>query len=743
MSAVRGWLASCSRALLFGILLAVVMLAAGAAGAASAAPGSTGSALMAGAGHASGPGAPEPPGAAASVPIAPASDTLSDVSCVSASFCMAVGGRVAEEWNGQAWRVVKATGADLGEVSCTRATFCMAIGGSPAEEWNGRTWRVVKMTGSGLSSLSCASASFCLAVGTGSGGESSVSQRWNGRSWRVLKTPDVGCVPSCGLTGVSCVSARNCWAVGFSADNSGATEVGVGLKWSGRAWDPHASTITPNFAFLSGVSCASAARCVAVGGYQTNGLGPCFSTTCILAVAWNGSKWRQLTTPMVGPSLSRVSCAGTGGCVAVQGTLAGSWDGRTWRQLTVVAPGESGTALSAVSCWRPSGCLAVGGYATAAGAQLTLAEEWDGRAWHVRRTPSPGDAANGLFAVSCRQARACMAVGSHISASDTQLTLAEEWDGRAWRVRATPSPGARVSVLSAVSCPAAARCVAVGSYDIAGAQRALAETWNGRTWRVRTAPSPGVASQLSGVWCSSAVSCVAVGSSLQASGQRLTLAEVWNGSTWLAQATPATGDSASELAGVWCASRVSCIAVGDDRASASPRRPLAEAWNGTAWRVLATPALSGPGELTAVACSRASTCLAVGDYRQRFGDGQPVGTLAAVWNGTTWRISATPAPARGHGGYLAAVSCPEPGRCVAAGGFTSLSGHPAALAAAWNGARWRRLSVPAPSPLFSDLNGISCRLASRCVAAGETAAQLTLAEAWDGSRWHRLKTANP
>jgi hypothetical protein len=92
-------------------------------------------------------------------------------------------------------------------------------------------------------------------------------------------------------------------------------------------------------------------------------------------------------------------------------------------------------------------------------------------------------------------------------------------------------------------------------------------------------------------------------------------------------------------------------------------------------------------------------------------------------------LRATPGLGRRWLGHLAAVSCPEPGRCRAAGGFSSPPGSTAALAEAWNGVRWWRLSISSPSPQFSDLNGISCRLPARCIAVGETATQLTLAEA--------------
>lgn len=65
------------------------------------------------------------------------------------------------------------------------------------------------------------------------------------------------------------------------------------------------------------------------------------------------------------------------------------------------------------------------------------------------------------------------------------------------------------------------------------------------------------------------------------------------------------------------------------------------------------------------------------------------------------------------------------------------------LAEAWNGASWRLLKITSPDAQFAVLYGISCALALRCPAVGETGAQLTLAERWDGTTWRMLQTPNP
>ena len=89
------------------------------------------------------------------------------------------------------------------------------------------------------------------------------------------------------------------------------------------------------------------------------------------------------------------------------------------------------------------------------------------------------------------------------------------------------------------------------------------------------------------------------------------------------------------------------------------------------------------------------------------------------------------------------MSCVQPGRCTAVGGFVSQAGNDFVLVQEWNGASWRLLPIASPDPEFSALYGVSCPLATRCVAVGETGTQRTLAERWDGGAWRKLPTPSP
>ena len=93
---------------------------------------------------------------------------LSGISCVTSSFCMAVGTEqvgaqvlaLAEGWDGTQWRTLPTpvvSGSAVQAVSCTSTSFCFAAGtvdppdtgrSSPTtriivEEWNGTSWSMV------------------------------------------------------------------------------------------------------------------------------------------------------------------------------------------------------------------------------------------------------------------------------------------------------------------------------------------------------------------------------------------------------------------------------------------------------------------------------------------------------------------------------------------------------------------------------------------------------------------------
>ena len=352
--------------------------------------------------------------------------------------------------------------------------------------------------------------------------------------------------------------------------------------------------------------------------------------------------------------------------------LADGWNGTAWALQAPVQPiGATSNFFSAVSCTSASDCEAAGSYYNAAANQVTLAEGWNGTAWKIQATPNPAKASTiTLTGVSCVSASFCEASGSK---SNGSAAFAEKWTGTAWQLQTAPGKGP----LAAVSCVSASFCAAVGTQATTSGTGPLAVKWNGTAWSTQPLPAPAGAtlSAMTGVSCTSATSCEAVGTY----NEDIAFAAVWNGSVWKLQTVPApAGAVATELDGVSCHAAGACAAVGLQESSSSSG-PLAEAWNGTAWSAQATPLPAGAlsGTLAGVSCTSAGACTAAGYYDNA---SETELSLAEVWNGTAWSVQSTPNPTS-SGDEFTGVSCGAAGACTAVGSAPDRGGSESATLA--------------------------------------------------------------
>ncbi len=278
---------------------------------------------------------------------------LSGVSCISTGACMAIGRNyeiekgyqpLAEWWDGSVWSIVPtpmpseagvnpSTGqreSGMNGISCVSASFCVAVGyfvktWYPEEEdalimtWDGNGWTVqpspdpakpagVVSIDSRLRGVSCLSSTSCVAVGEQTdvmekgSGEQPIVERWDGSGWSLQASPSV----SGGLRGVSCNSAQACMAVGETG-GTGLTETWNGTTWSRSQAPRHV---------LRGVSCLAADWCVGVGEAGQN------ESAEAVAEQWNGTGWiaQRLGHPADRSDkpwgLNGVSCLPSG-CTAV------------------------------------------------------------------------------------------------------------------------------------------------------------------------------------------------------------------------------------------------------------------------------------------------------------------------------------------------------------------------------------------------------------------------------------------
>jgi hypothetical protein len=91
-----------------------------------------------------------------------------------------------------------------------------------------------------------------------------LAERWNGTKWEIQHTPNPD--NQRGFTGVSCASASTCTAVGIVDANRTLAE-----RWNGTRWTvqrvPLPATGHAVGGALNGVSCPTSNECTSVGYY--------------------------------------------------------------------------------------------------------------------------------------------------------------------------------------------------------------------------------------------------------------------------------------------------------------------------------------------------------------------------------------------------------------------------------------------------------------------------------------------
>jgi hypothetical protein len=292
-----------------------------------------------------------------SVPgYAPASGQgqVTSLSCAGVGFCLAVGvtGR-AGVWDGSSWHAapsISRSVAHVGGVSCVTSSFCVAIGSSSTMArtvnytitWTGTSWQApVKLyTDVGqegeydlVHGVSCTSTHFCMALGNVG------SFVWNGTEWS-KRDGATGGTDGNGV--LSCASSGFCANI---HDNLPDYWNGSAWRWSSGNAESLGNAIPRDDGFMSELSCASATFCVAVG-------------TRTKPLIWDGYTWLYSTVSGRAPALTSVSCTTPSFCVATSSTtgLALEWDGASWTPTSALGLGRLPTV---VSCSATNRCLAV------------------------------------------------------------------------------------------------------------------------------------------------------------------------------------------------------------------------------------------------------------------------------------------------------------------------------------------------------------------------------------------------
>ncbi len=349
----------------------------------------------------------------------------------------------------------------LSGVSCVSSSYCVAVGSAghsanPGPDtvplamiWNGTQLRETAVPlpkgwplGQ-LDSVSCVSASYCVAVGGyGSGGSGGpLAETWNGRAWTATELPWPARKDYVGIAAVSCAVAGSC-VVTFDGASG---ELLTGTKWTWREEPlPRRSAV----GVLWTVSCVRAAYCVLAGEFNRN------EHDSPLFELWNGRTFTAMKTgpypdpgnPEASTAMSTVSCASASSCLATGSTtqtpgpeiaqsIAALWNGKTW-SFTALA-GPRGFGLLSVWCVSPSYCMGVGNtnHGTVDNA---LAMSYDGRSWTVTSVPALPDGDRSQFvSISCVSPAYCVAVGGGWTPPANTVTnagLIGFWNGKSWRL---------------------------------------------------------------------------------------------------------------------------------------------------------------------------------------------------------------------------------------------------------------------------------------------------------------------
>jgi hypothetical protein len=270
-------------------------------------------------------------------------NVLTSVSCTSVDFCLAVGydspsgdteypQTLAELWNGSSWSIIDSPNVSstdsFTDISCSTATYCVAVGGAGlmpiAALWNGTTWSITldsQLPGtnvSGLNSVSCTgtgASPFCVAAGAFNGPRAFevLIETWNGSTWTVASTSNPPVNHGTNLSGVSCASPTSCTAVGsvtvkFGNQRKPSVQNPVIETWNGTTWSLGTGLNPKGNSQLGSVSCPSASSCIALGVYGNREF---FESE-------SGGAWSMMKAPQVeGGSLADLSCSYPGSCAAV------------------------------------------------------------------------------------------------------------------------------------------------------------------------------------------------------------------------------------------------------------------------------------------------------------------------------------------------------------------------------------------------------------------------------------------
>jgi len=335
-----------------------------------------------------------------------------------------------------------------------------------------------------------------------------------------------------------------------------------------------------------------------------------------------------------------------------------------------------------------------------------------------------------------------------------------------FKVQSSPSPNAQGNTLNAITAISATDAWAAGymNDNNLNGSRTLTMHWDGLTWTVVPSPNPGsipscmnsnTGNFINAVSGAASNDVWAVGFAFTCSGPLKPMALHWDGTQWNVVQTPnlIAVDNAA-LNGVLALASNNIYAVGYHPASNGAIRTLIEHWDGTSWKVVASPNTSSTGNLLwAISATSPTDIWAVGD---RVAQNVPVKTLAVHFDGIKWAVVPSPNPINTgdlSANVLSSVQAVSPTDVTAVGFIRdSATQRTLTLIERWDGTKWKVVPSPNQGQSAGDLNilnGVTEVSGTDLYAAGyfENAAtggqHRTMVQHFDGNSWTIISSPAP
>jgi hypothetical protein len=451
--------------------------------------------------------------------------------------------------------------------------------------------------------------------------------------------------------------------------------------------------------------------------------------------------------------------------LALAGSPPSAWASMSadWgKGAEVTPPADAAPApevsLGEVTCPSVGNCTAIGSYIDTSGDRQGLLLSATSGTWGtgVEVTPPAGAAANpqiGFAALSCPSAGNCTVIGRYIDNSGHLQHFALSETSGTWGTAvevALPANTASAPevAFSALSCPSAGNCTAVGKYtESSEHEQGLILSEHSGTWDTAveaTMPAnvssgPGVS--MRGLSCPSAGNCTAVGEYNDSAGNNEGFLLTETSGTWDAAAEappPANAEPQPTVLvnGVSCPSVGNCLLVGEYFDTSDNLQGLLMSETSGVWhRGIAAPlpanGVSEPNVfrtyvfLNGVQCSSAGNCTVVGQYIDN--SNQTEGVLltetAGAWG--TGVEAPLPPNARSEPFFeFSSLSCSSPGDCAASAHYSDSSNNRDSLLLTESAQTWgptleaQPPTNAGPSP-ETYLTSVSCSLPDNCTAVGD------------------------